>query len=84
MHVPNKTTPAKLKLLLSGIRDYLADKDWVVQGSSVVEVQDFGEVSISIMILFFVQTSSYNQEMQFRGEVLSHCLALAESLEIPL
>lgn len=82
LRVSYKTPPDKLKQLVEKTRAYLQSKEWAAQDSCVVEVQDFNELSISILIQFFIVSNTYAEEMAYRGEALTQTLAFAEELGV--
>ena len=82
MHVGYQTTTEKLQTMISQVRTYLVAQPWVIDGSVIVEAQDFSESSLSVLVLFFIQVDSYAEEMAHRGEALTNLLAIAEALDV--
>lgn len=82
MRIGYQTSPGKLSELVHQTREYLASQAWVVQENTIVEVQDLGETSITILIQFFTHSETYAEEMSQRGSAITKILSLAETLDV--
>lgn len=76
------TDPSRIEPFCQAIRDYLAAQPEVVQGRTIVEVQDMSETSFGILVQTFFDVSSQAEELRCRDALITEILAQHKKLGV--
>ena len=76
------TSPAQLKKFTQGIRDILDGEPLIEKGTHYVYFNEYGPSSLKILLYFFIQARSYDEELATRQSTYLKIYELAESLGV--
>lgn len=82
VQVTYDTSREKLTALLEGIRRLIADHPFADSTNFHVRLNDFGESSLDILVIFHIVTEDYGQELKYREEILLRIMDLAAELGV--
>jgi MscS family membrane protein len=76
------TAREQLEDLVAGITRLLAEHPTTNKDNIFVRFNDLGESSLNILVVFYLETNSYREELEKREEILLAIMKLAEQLNI--
>jgi MscS family membrane protein len=82
VQVTYDTPRAKLEELVADITQLIVDHPMTNKANIYIRFNDFGESSLNILVYFYLETTSYAEELEKREEILLRIMGLAERLRI--
>jgi MscS family membrane protein len=82
IQVPYQTSRGKLEELVAGVKQLINDHQLTSKPNCNVRFNDFGESSLKILVIFYIETTDYATELQTREEILLRIMDLAKQLGI--
>ena len=82
VQVTYETPRAKLEELVAGITQLIVDHPMTNKDNIYVRFNDFGESSLNILVYFYLETTTYAEELEKREQILLRIMGLAEQLDI--
>lgn len=76
------TPPSRIEAFCEGVRALLVETDGVVQDRSLVEFQNFGDSSLSVLLNCFLEAPDWATELRLRATLNLAILRLAERMEV--
>jgi len=76
------TSPAQIEAFCDGVRGILQNNDAVWQDSFYAEFSGFGESGLEVMLYFFFDVETWDEELRARHLIYLEILRLAEALGV--
>ncbi|MBV8961822.1 MAG: mechanosensitive ion channel family protein, partial [Hyphomicrobiales bacterium] len=82
VQVTYDTPRGKIEELVAAITRLLAEDPMANKDNIYVRFNDFGESSLNILVVFYLETTGYSEELEKREKILLSIMKIAEQLNI--